>query len=470
MTKKKAYFVGIAGRTMGQLAKAFQDMGWSVSGSDHRGVYPPISIYLRKNKIPYIEGYQAKNVPQDADLIVVGRSAMMVDKNNPEYLKAKTLKNTPVLSFPEVLQKYLVKDRSIVVAGTYGKTTIVALVSWILIKAGQDPSYMFSALPLNMEDGVKITNSNFSVVEGDEPPAMRETDPPKFMFYKPKYVLVTATHHDHPEIFKTKAEYLKVFQNFLNLIPPEGLIVYNLDNVDRSLIKKGSCQTVSYSLSNHRADYYVKDFIRRGKRTFFEIGGRSSFQLETVLLGRHNLENHCGAVALCSQLGIEKEVIAEAVKTFKGVKTRLEYLGEFSGRHFYWDLAQHPDKVRGTLEALKDRFPKKRIICVYDPATTGLKYKESLKWFDHTFDAAEEVILGRVSFLRQIPRQERVTGVDLVRAISRTQKKVFYLPQDKKIFEYLTGKTRPEEVIVFMSSGGLRFTNLIEKVVNFFKQ
>jgi UDP-N-acetylmuramate-alanine ligase len=182
------------------------------------------------------------------------------------------------------------------------------------------------------------------------------------------------------------------------------------------------------------------------------------------------LENHCGAVALCSQLGIEKEVIAEAVKTFKGVKTRLEYLGEFSGRHFYWDLAQHPDKVRGTLEALKDRFPKKRIICVYDPATTGLKYKESLKWFDHTFDAAEEVILGRVSFLRQIPRQERVTGVDLVRAISRTQKKVFYLPQDKKIFEYLTGKTRPEEVIVFMSSGGLRFTNLIEKVVNFFKQ
>lgn len=461
----KVYFIGIAGKTMGPLAKAFKDMGWQVSGSDHKGIYPPISTYLQENQLPYIEGYSARNVPQDADLVVVGRSALMVDADNPEYLKAKQL-GLKILSYPEVLQEYLIKDNSIVVAGTYGKTTISAILAWILMSTGLNPSYMTGGVPLNMGDGVKITDSNYSVVEGDEPPALRETDPPKFMFYRPKYLLLTATIYDHPEVFKTEGEYLEAFVRLVKVLPKDGLLVYNPKAVAGEVVKVASCRKVTYSLTDKMADYWVENIFPQEEVTNFMVKSKKeNFDLTTILLGKHNLENLCGAVALSTELGINKEAIVEAVKSFKGIKTRLEFLGKFGGRFVYWDLAQHPQKVKGSLEALKEHFPHQRITCVFDPAMTGLKYKESLSWYPGAFDAADKVIVGKVSFIKKVEQEEKVTGQDIAKAISQTQKNVVYEPIDGKIIDFLWQNTQEGDVIVFMSSGGLRFSNLIQNTI-----
>lgn len=469
MHKKKVYFIGIAGKTIGQLAKALKDQGWDVSGSDHKGIYPPVSTYLRKNKIPYFEGYGAENVPQDADLVVVGLSAMKVDRQNPEYLKAKTL-GVPVLSYPEILQKYLIKEHSIVIAGTYGKTTTTATIAWILINADLDPSFMFGGFPLNIEDGVRITDSSYSVVEGDEPPSLFPGNPPKFMFYSPKYLLLTATHHDHPEYYPTERDYLKVFSDLIRLVPKKGLVVYNLDNVDQTIVSQIPCKKISYSLNNSQADYFIKSFSNRSQKTMFEISGKTNLCLETLLIGRHNLEDLCGAITMCLELGIKKEIVQKAIRTFRGTKTRLELIGNFEERIFYWDLAQNPKKVKGSLEALREHYSQRKIVCVFDPEMTGLKYKESLTWYPGNFDSADWVIVRKVDFLKEIKKEDRVTGVDIVRAISKTQKNVTYQPIDEKIFAYLTQETKPGDVVVFMSSGGLIFTNLIERVVDFFKK
>lgn len=464
----KVYFIGIVGKTMGPLAKAFKDTGWNVLGSDQEEVDPPLTDYLKGNKIFYFKGYEAGNVPSDANLVIVGRSALMVDPHNPEYLKARTL-GVPVLSYPETLQKYLVRKNSIVVAGTYGKTTISSLLAWILMKAGFDPSYMTGGIPLNMADGVKMTSSEYSIVEGDEPPSLFPTDPPKFMFYKPKYLLLTATIWDHPEVYKTEKAYLEAFIDLVKLLPKNGLLVYNLDNVGQRVINEASCQKISYSLANKGADYFIKR--TSGQKSGIEFVLNKDFpKLSTLLLGKANLENICGAIALCMEIGIDKGAIDSAVRSFRGIKTRLEFLGKFSGRYFYWDIAQHPEKVRGSLEALKERYPKNKIICVFDPATTGLKYRESLSWYLGAFEAADSVIVGKVGYLRDLRGKKRISGADIVKAISKTQKNVFYQPVDEKIREYLTSQTKPEAVIVFMSSGGLRFTNLIERIVAFFKK
>jgi UDP-N-acetylmuramate: L-alanyl-gamma-D-glutamyl-meso-diaminopimelate ligase len=444
MNKKKAYFIGIAGKTMAPLAKAFLDLDWEVSGSDHKEIYPPMSTYLLENKIPYVEGYRTENVPTDADLVVVGRSAILVDSQNPEYLQAKKL-GLNIKSYPEVLQEYLVKRNSIVIAGTYGKTTITALVALILKNAGLDPSYMIGGIPLDMEDGVKITNSDFSVVEGDEPPALFETDPPKFMFYKPKYLLLTATYWDHPEIFKTENAYINAFVNLVRLLPKEGLLVYNLDKVSNLVVKEAGCRKISYSLENPQACYF-------------------KITLKTSLIGKSNLENICGAFALCSELGIPKEIIIKSVGQFKGVKTRLEFLGKFGGRFLYWDLAQHPQKVRGTVSALRQHYPKEKIIAVYHPAASVLKYRQILPALENVFDQVDQVIVTKASFLKGISREERVSGLDLAKAISKTQKNVFYQPVKEKIIDYLQKKTKEDEVIVFLSSGGLEFVSLIDEV------
>jgi UDP-N-acetylmuramate: L-alanyl-gamma-D-glutamyl-meso-diaminopimelate ligase len=467
---KKAFFIGIAGKTMAPLAKAFKDMGWEVSGSDHKGIYPPISTYLEENQIPYIEGYEAKNIPADADLVVVGRSALMVDADNPEYLKAKEL-GLKILSYPEVLQEYLIKDNSIVVAGTYGKTTISAILAWILMSAGLNPSYMTGGVPLNMGDGAKITDSNYSVVEGDEPPALRETDPPKFMFYQPKYLVLTATIYDHPEIFKTKEAYEEAFVKLVKLLPEDGLLVYSPETVVPAVVEATPCRKISYSLVNQKADCRVEKIKPQGEKTTFVVRSKNeSVALETVLLGRHNLENLCAAVALSLELGIAKGAITGAIASFKGIKTRLEFLGKAGGRFWYWDLAQHPQKIKGSLAALRENFPQKKILCIFDPAMTGLKYKKSLAWYPGTFDDADQVIVDQVSFLKKISKEERVTGKDVVEAISQTQPSVFYEPIDKKIIDYLQQNTQEGDAIVFMSSGGLRFSNLIEEVIQKFQE
>lgn len=441
---KKAYFIGIAGKTMAPLAKAFKDMGWDVSGSDQENVYPPITTYLDENKIPYVKGYSVNNVPNDVDMVVVGYSALLIDKENPEYLKAREL-NLKIMSYPEVIGELLIKTNSVVVAGTYGKTTISSLVAWIFIKAGLNPSYMTGGIPIDLVDGVKITDSSWSAIEGDEVPSLLKTDPAKFMFYRPKYVILTATKYDHPEIYKTEEDYLQSFIKFVELIPEDGLMVYNLESVEKKVVDRAHCKKVSYSLNNSSADY-------------------NNLSITTKLLGKSNLENVIGVFALCIELGIDEKVILEAIASFRGVKTRLELLGEFGGRLLYWDFAQHPEKVKGSLTALREHYPDKKIICIYDPVTTGLKYRESLEWFNKSFTEADQVIVGKVSFLKNIDKKDRVTGADLVKAISLSHPHVFYEAIDEKIVEWLLKNSHPGDVIVFMSSGGLDFVNLIEKV------
>lgn len=463
---KKVYFIGIAGKTMAPLAKAFKDIGWQVSGSDQEKVYPPISTYLKENRISYFQGYKASNVPLDTDLFVVGRSALIIDPHNPEY-ELVLNSEKPVYSYPEVLENYLIKKNSIVVTGTYGKTTISASVAWILQKAGLNPSYMTGGIPLNMDDGLKITDSEYSVVEGDEPPSLKNNDPPKFMFYKPKYLILTATQYDHPEIFKSKEEYLKAFINLVKLLPSEGLLVYNLDSVDEEVLREAKCRKVSYSLTDKQADYFVNDISIGEEITDFTVQTpKGTLPLKTILIGNHNLENICASVALCREINIDERAVKGAIEDFKGVKTRLEFLGKIKDRLLYWDFSQHPLKVKAALQALREHYPKEKIICIFDPAMTGLKFSESLSWYTGTFDSADQVIVGKMKFLKEISKKERVTGKDIVEAISQTQKNVIYEPIDGNIVNLLINKTNSGDIIVFMSSGGLRFTNLIQETIN----
>ncbi|HUW24302.1 MAG TPA: Mur ligase family protein [Patescibacteria group bacterium] len=466
---RKVYFIGIAGKTMAPLAKAFKGMGWEVSGSDQKNVYPPISTYLRENKIPYIKGYDARNVPKDANLVIIGRSARMIDLDNPEYLEAKKL-SCPVMSFPEAFEKYLIKENSVVVAGSFGKTTTSAIITWILKVAGKNPSYMISDIPINFPDGIQITNSGYSVTEGDECPALGPCDLPKFMYYKPKYLLLTATIWDHPEVYKSEEQYLKAFIELVKLLPEDGILVYELENVRPEVAEQYPSRKISYSFDSTNADCYVKNYsIENGKTKFTISFKNQEIDLETILIGKHNLQNICGAVAMSLELGIDSGTIKKALKTFKGVKSRLELLGKFGGRYLFSDIAQFQEKVKGSLLALRDFFPESRIICVFNPFATALKFRESLQWYSTVFDSADQVIVSKVSFLKEIPKEQRVTGSDIVGAIGETQPKVFYEPVDEKLIGYLTHQTKEGDIIVFMSSGGLRFSNLIEEITQKFQ-
>ena len=432
---KKAYFIGIAGKTMAPLAKSFKDMGWIVLGSDQEEVYPPVTDFLFQNNIDYFKGYKEENLPHDLDLVVVGRSPLLIDKDNPEYKKAVFLKLN-VLSYPEVIQKYLIKENSIVVAGTYAKSTTTALVSWILINAGLDPSYMLGGVPINFCDSIKISNSNFSVVEGDETPALKETDLPKFMFYKPKYLMLTATEYDHPEIFKTRESYIEAFIKLVKILPDNGVLFYDQGLVDEAVVNACNCLKIPFQTSNIKPVPNV---------TYKESAVRANI--------------------LCTKLNIGQKIIDDSILSFKGLKERNEFLGEAGGRYLYKDSSQQSSKIKSVLSLLREQYSKNKIFVVFNPSATSLKYRENLDQYLYSFNLAEQVIISKVEFLKRVGDSERVTGFDLVKAFGGN-KKIFYEPIDEKILEKLSKETKPKDVIVFMSSGGLRFTNLIQKIIN----
>lgn len=419
---------------MASLAIAFKRMGWEVSGSDQKETYPPVSTLLEDNKITCFKEYNTNNLSFVPDLVVVGRSALLVDPRNPEYFKARKL-GYKILSYPEVIRDYLIRENSIVVAGTYGKSTTTAIIAWILINAGLNPSFMIGGIPLNFNDGTRITNSKYSVVEGDETPALLETDLPKFMFYKPKYLLLTATEYDHPEIYKTKADYIGAYIDLVKLLPSDGILFYDPLTVDEGVITACKCKKIPYL---HHSEIKFDESIR---------------------------ESALRVLTLCKELNISQKIIDDSLISFRGLKARQELLGEFAGRFCYQDLSQQPSKVGGSLRALRKRHPKNKIIVVFNPSATSLKYKESLRGFSEAFLEADKVVVAKVEYLKGITGEKRVTGPDLVEAFGGKEK-VKYEPVMEKIAEWLIENTGKADVVIFMSSGGLRFTNLIKEAIS----
>jgi UDP-N-acetylmuramate: L-alanyl-gamma-D-glutamyl-meso-diaminopimelate ligase len=436
MNKKPwAHFVAVCGPTVGSIAILLKNQGWKITGSDS-GIYPPASEYLQKHGINILEGFEAKRIDKDIDLVVLGGGAMIMDKKNPEVTRALSL-NIKTISWPQLIAEKLVCENSLVVAGTYGKTTITAMVTWILKNAGWDPSYLIGGYPVNFEENVKLGKSSYSVVEGDEHPSVLYFDDrSKFMYYKPKYVLLTSARWDHFNIFRKERDYVQAFINFVKLIPENGLLV---------LCKNGENLEKIASFSKCKVIWYSEE----------DFGGR----LEVV--GRFNRENAAGALTLSGNLGVPEKAILKSLSTFKGVKRRLEKKFETANTIVIEDFAQHPYKVKEVLETLRESYPERKIILVFDPFASILRSRESLHFYNKMFNKADEVFLRRVKVA--LVKEKRVTGPEIISAMDLPKGVAKYLPLDEHIIEEVVklGKNQ-KAVLVFCSSGG--WNGLIEKV------
>lgn len=192
----------------GVLAMAMKKSDWKVTGSDV-GIYPPISTYLKNNDVEYYTGWHAEKIGEP-DLVVVGNVA---GSENPEWQYVQENK-IPYVSYPELIAKYFIRKNSIVCAGTYGKTTTSALLSWILTEAGLEPSYMFGGLPANegFLSAFITPATEWSVLEGDEYKTARWDNFPKFSHYSPTHLLLTAVEWDHADVYSTEESYFEAFQ------------------------------------------------------------------------------------------------------------------------------------------------------------------------------------------------------------------------------------------------------------------
>ncbi len=391
MKGKNIHFIGLCGIGMTSVALLLKEKGNNITGSDEAG-YPPSTTLLKQKNISFFTSYSPSNISVNTDIIVIGKNKKLTIEKNKEVQKAYSM-GIPIFSFPEILNLLTKKTKNIVCAGSSGKTTCTSLITWCLIKANKKPSFFIGGIIKNLDTSAQIGDSNIFVLEGDEYPTSNEDSKPKFLYYNPTDVLITSLTHDHFDIFPTKKSYNKVFIDLVHSIKKEGKCIINSNHREtKILLDIPNVEKITYGLNNAE---WTATKIHHGDTTTFTINhlGNKIVDLETSLIGNHNIENIVGVSALLLENKyISKEELADAIKTFKGVKNRLEKINKTNDIKVYEGFGSSSEKAKSAIDALH-LHKKSRLIVVFDPKSTSWKMKEYLPLYKDLFKKSDKVYI-----------------------------------------------------------------------------
>ncbi|PJE73860.1 MAG: hypothetical protein COV01_03400 [Candidatus Taylorbacteria bacterium CG10_big_fil_rev_8_21_14_0_10_41_48] len=460
---RQVHFIGICGVGTGALAVAFKKAGWHVTGSD-KGFYPPVSTALTEAGVEYYPGWHPENIgtPEIAVAGGIGTSP-----NNPEIMYVKE-KNIPLLSFAEAIGQYLVKKHSIVCVGTWGKTTTSALLSFIFERADMNPSYFSGGVSIGRDAGL-ITESDWSIVEGDEYKTAIWDNRAKFFYYKPTDLLMTALSWDHADLYPTEVEYVSAFRKLIDGMPDGGKMVFCIDNTPLSnLVRESNRTAVSYG-KNESADYRYKNISHTKSGLAFDITYHGkTYHIKSPMLGTYNAENIAGCFAMAREQGIAPAVITDAIAEFAGLKRRLEKRYESTDGHItVIDAhAPTPEKARNGLESLREVY-KGKIVAIFEPNIGGLQ-RASVAMYDGAFAGADTVFIPRLTKQKidENAVEQPLSGTELAEAIQKTQANVQYIEDDTLLVDSAIRYAKDvdnDNVIVFLGSHGFR--GMIEETV-----
>jgi UDP-N-acetylmuramate: L-alanyl-gamma-D-glutamyl-meso-diaminopimelate ligase len=455
---KRVHVIGICGVATSALAIAFHKKGVKVTGSD-KGFYPPVSTYLNEAGVSYYAGWHPEHIAagEKPDFIMIG--GVGTSPSNPEYMYAQE-QGIPVYPYAEVLEKYFIKKNSVVVAGTWGKTTTSSLLSFIMIRAGLDPSYFTGGLSLSHATGA-VSDSDWSIVEGDEYQVSISDRRPKFVYYAPTHLLLTSVSWDHADLYPTEKAYFDEFTNLVKRIPTNGRIVACSDDTGVQQVTRG-VTVVTYGRSADAHYCYGSVTATKDGLDFSITHTGQTFEVHSPMLGRFNAENIAGAFALACEIGIKPETTIQAIADFKGIKRRFEK--RLDGEKTVLDChAPTADKAASVLEAIREVYPK-RLIAVYEPNIGG-RQRASAGAYDNAFKDADIVIIPHLTKLKvaEHASDQPMEGDELAAMIGKTHASTNYIENDQKLVTFLKTETQPGDVVAFLGSHGFR--GMIEETV-----
>lgn len=471
---KRLHVIGICGVATSALAIAFHKRGVTVTGSD-KGFFPPVSIELEKQDINFYAGWHPEKMFADKDgivnqdfsdaIIIVGTAS---GTGNPEIVYAKE-KGIRTFSYPEVIGKYFAKERSVVCSGTWGKTSSSALLSFIMEQAGLDPSYMFGGISLSHTSSAKLTDSKWSVFEGDEYKSSPTDNRAKFFHYKATDLLLTAVSWDHADLYPTEQDYFNAFKKLTEEMPVTGTIVACTDRDDvKNIIKNFKGKIVPYGrelpITKNMPEYFAyKNVIQTKDGLDLTISHNGKdYKIHSPMLGLYQAENITGCFAMAFSLGISGEKITEALSKFKGLKRRLEK--RLDGNIVVFDdIAHSPEKSSSVLSTLRSVYSGK-IITIFEPNSGG-RSRESVAKYDNAFSNSDIVIIPRLTKLKiaEDKDEQPMEGAELAEVITKTHSNVKYIENDEELIAFLKLNTVSGDIIAFLGSHGFR--GMIEEVV-----
>ena len=444
---RSVHFIGIGGTAMAAAAVAMTEKGFTVTGSD-QNVYPPMSTFLAERKIQYVSGYAESNLAHKPDLVVVG-NAISRGNAEAEYVLDKKLR---YCSLPELLKEFFIRGkRSVVVAGTHGKTTTTSLLTWVFEHSGLNPSYLIGGIPNNFSQGARFTDSEWFIIEGDEYDTAFFDKRSKFVHYLPEVAVINNVEFDHADIFENLGVIQTAFKRFINLIPRNGQLLANGDDANLApLLNVTHCPVKRFGLGEGNA-WRAEHVVLAPTVTEFQT---PSFKFRMNLLGELNVRNALGVVAAARHCGITNHQIQAAFDTFKGIKRRMEVRGVSGGVTVVDDFAHHPTAIRETLRALRIKFKGQKIWAVFEPRTNTTRRNVFQQELGAAFADADAVVISQIARLELLAPAERLDPVRLMQEIKGAGKNAAYLPDADAIVEHLTKGVEGGDVICVFSNGG----------------
>jgi UDP-N-acetylmuramate: L-alanyl-gamma-D-glutamyl-meso-diaminopimelate ligase len=470
---------------MGAVAGLLVEAGHEVRGSD-AAVYPPMSEQLAALGVPVMMPYAAANLAWKPDLVVVGN---VHGQNHVEVVAAREAGLT-LTSFPAVLGDQLIGDKhAIVVCGTHGKTTTTSLVEHILATAGREPSLFVGGVPVALGQGYRLGKGPDFVIEGDEYDTAFFDKGPKFAHYRAKTAILTSVELDHVDIFPSFDAVRDVFKKLALMLPSDGLLVVCADSADAvAIARHASCKVEQYIVIDRELSQTAPEIsgehvaigitwwaqnlvVGKSGRVAFDVYHRSATgtserieRFESVLVGRHNVANCVAAIAVAYARGVGVPDLVRGVASFAGVRRRQELRGIAGGVTVLDDYAHHPTAVRETLKALRKRFPKRRVVAVYEPRSATSRRKTFQNEFVDAFAHADEVIVGHLFDPSKIPVEDRFDPERLALDLHRNGTKASYVPDVDHMVKQLAESCAPGDVVCVLSSGS--FDGLHDKLLD----
>lgn len=476
------HIMGIGGTAMAALAGVLIDEGYHVTGSDGNVIYPPMSDVLKTLGIEALIGYNKSNLTPKPDLVVVGNVVRAV------YEEAQALLNSdiPYISFPALLGAAFIEGKkSIVVAGTHGKTTTSAITAWLLEAAGKEPGFLVGGKMANFTRTARAGKGNFFAIEGDEYDTSFFDKGPKFLHYRPQTVILTSVEFDHADIYRDLEHCKESFKKLASVVPKNGTIVARWDHENViDCVKETKAEIRRYGPGQVWDGRIESVDTEKGMMQFSVLHkGEVYGTFTSIMVGEHNLYNQVAIVAALDANGCTAEEMQKGFATFRGIQRRQELLGAPCNIAIIDDFAHHPTAVQLTLEALRLRFGERRLWAIFEPRSATSRRNVMQDAFAASFDAADIIVIAPPYNQSNIPIEERLNPETLVKKIHERGKEAFLFGENssnaeswssqdsaKAIVRSVLAQAMPHDIIAILSNGGFggihkKFLNEIPKVI-----
>ncbi len=455
---------------MAALAGMLQATGHRVTGSDEN-IYPPMSTMLQSLGIHVSQGYGPQHLRPAPDCVIVGNAIPRGNAEVEETLKLRLVYRSQA----EVVKEEFIRGRrSLVVAGTHGKTTTTSIAAWIMDQGGLDPTFLIGGVAQNFDVSFRVTNSEYVLIEGDEYDTAYFDKGPKFMHYLPEIGIVNNIEFDHADIYPDLAAVKLAFRRFMNLIPTNGRLIAGWDSaaVREVVASMGSrlfTQLETFG-TGEDAKWQIRNTNYASDMSTFTVfrEGKQWGEFQTPLIGEFNLLNCLAAIIAADAWDLERDSIAAALTSFRNVRRRAEIRGQERGITVIDDFAHHPTAVRETLRALHDRYPKRRLFAVFEPRSWSSRLAVFQDQYARAFETADYVFIANVFDSRKVTEKGRALDTDqLIADISKLDRPAFALSGADEIIEQLIPELREGDVVAIMSNGG--FDGIHEKLLSALK-